>query len=269
MTNWESNFEEITPAPPAREVDIRNLIQRLSQPPTLAEIATIIANQSNPFPVNDPQHCAYRPLDPTHWQMPSAPLPASYLEFLSWSDGPSVRRGEREFGFFGTRDIRDYVLNYHIAYYMPGAIPLGLDGGGLFAMFDTRNGPADEYPILAVEAGALDYSETALLATSFLDFCQGTTSIADVLYPPPPLHEDPGRPVALVLLKSPASPKHISALHRAVSPTTPIASFLAVCRNAPAVLLAELPYWRSERILQELPPEIAACLRVEDPPVRP
>lgn len=265
MIDWQEVFEEVKPAPPACEADIRALAICLTQPPSPNEISSILKQQVNPFPISDPLYAVYRPLDPTDWQMPFAPLPSAHLELLRWSDGPWVRQGQREFGFFGCREIRECLFNYHMPYYMPGAVPLGLDGGGLFAVLDTRNGPADEYPVLAVAAGDLDYSEAKLLATSFLEFCMGTTSVADVLSPPPPKSEDPSRAVALVLMKSLSSVKQISALHRAVCPASPIAQFLGICRNAPTVLLESVPHWRSERILRELPPEVATCLCVEDP----
>lgn len=266
MIDWQDIFEEVKPAPPASEADIRALAMSLAEPPTPTEVATIIARQSNPFAVNDPLYSAYQPLDPTDWQMPSAPLPPTYLEFLRWSDGPWIRQGQREFGFFGTLSLRDCLLGYHFPYCMPGAVPLGLDGGGLFAVLDTRNGPAEEYPVLAAAAGVLDYSESKVLAASFLGFCKGTTSVADILFPPRSRGEDPSRPVTLILVSSPASTKHISALHRTVSPSTPLAEFLAICRNAPTVLLDSVPHWRSQRILRKLPPEVATCIRVEDPP---
>jgi hypothetical protein len=265
MTDWLSLFEEVVLKPPAVEADIRALSRRLAEPPSASERSALIANQSNPFNVKDPLHQIWQPLDPSSWQMPSSPLPASYLDFLRWSDGPWVRRGRREFGFFGSSELRNLVLGYHFPYFMPAAVPIGLDGGGLFAVFDTRGGAAEEYPILGVEAGVFDYGAAKPLATSFLEFCTGTTSVSDVLFPPVPEAENPGRPVRLILTTTPPSTRLIGALHRTATPESRLADLLALCRRPPAILIDSLPSWRAEQILSDLPPELSACLAVEDP----
>ena len=66
--------------------------------------------------------------------------------------------------------------------WMPGAIPFALNGGGVFYVFDMRQQPQNgEYPILMAEAGTLDFEYAKLIGNSFLEVCQGTTNIEDLL----------------------------------------------------------------------------------------
>jgi hypothetical protein len=119
-----------------------------------------------------------RSIDPSAWTLPSMPLPPTFQSFLAWSNGGEFVRGSRSFGFFGTKEIREYLLGYSVPQWMPGAAPFAFDGGGTFYMFDMRRMPVDgEYPILFVQAGNLGYERDGcwLVADGFVAACEGTT----------------------------------------------------------------------------------------------
>jgi hypothetical protein len=66
--------------------------------------------------------------------------------------------------------------------WMQGAIPFALDGGGVFYVFDMREKAKNgEYPILISEAGNLGYHDAKLIANSFLEVCQGTINVEELL----------------------------------------------------------------------------------------
>jgi len=109
--------------------------------------------------------------------LPSEPLPEDLVAFLCWSDGAAWRTGSREFSSFGCKEIREYMLAYEFPEYMPGAIPLGLDGGGIFCALDLRAGSSSS--LYAAGSGNLDWNDVCYLAPTFTDFCRGTSRIAD------------------------------------------------------------------------------------------
>ena len=178
MSEWARLFDEAQLEPPATEDDLRLLQDDLSRPLSEPEAVDIVAQQSCPWPVGHPYRAGWVTLDPRLWKLPDLELPSSYLSFLRWSNGPWVRSGDRECGSLATGKVREYMLAYHFPHYMPAAVPLGLDGGGVFAVFDGRQmQPDNEYAILSVHAGNLGYHEARVVGTSFTDFCLGTTPI--------------------------------------------------------------------------------------------
>ena len=181
MTDWAAFFDEIYDAPAgATDKDLIALTADLRRPLSQEEIAKVIATQSNPYPINHALHQSWEPYDPTDWPMLDVALPNSYRDFLRWSNGPLTRTGEREFGFFDTASVREMLIAYHFPLQMPAAMPLGLDGGGIFAVFDTRSGLQNgEYPILKASGGVLDYSASPLICHTLVEFCRGRVAIAD------------------------------------------------------------------------------------------
>ena len=177
-SNWDAVFDRVFersgPADPAA-------IDQVFLPISPAEIVSVTAQFRNPWPVGSPQHAAHRPLDPSKWMLPRPPLPRSYVDFLLWSDGASWQTGEREFSCFGCKHLREYLLHYEFPEYMPGAVPIGLDGGGVFGVFDLRNGPSDK--VWAIGSGALSWDDVVPIAESFPEFCRGTTRVGDVYMP--------------------------------------------------------------------------------------
>jgi len=174
---WNRLFTKRYPAKGATEAELRSLVSSLFSPLTGEEVAAITASQSNPFPASDPLHDTYKPFDPRDWRLPTTPLPASYLDFLRWSNGGSFFSAGRRFDpFFAASELRSHLLGYHVPQYMPGAVPFAFDGGGRFYLFDMRREPtAGEYPILFVGSGNLRYTDAILVATSFVDACSGTS----------------------------------------------------------------------------------------------
>jgi hypothetical protein len=175
---WEKVFSKSFREKGATKTELLALIASVSAPLAEAEIQAINASQSNPFPKNDPLHALYKPFDPRRWLLPDKPLPASFLEFLKWSNGGSFFNSDRQFDpFFCTTKLREYLVGYHVPQYMPQALPFAFDGGGRFYLFDMRSNSVDgEYPILFVSSGNLSYRDAVLVADSFLEACQGTTN---------------------------------------------------------------------------------------------
>ncbi|MET7402661.1 SMI1/KNR4 family protein [Dactylosporangium sp. NPDC005572] len=154
---------------------------------TEQEIAAIAAGQRNPFPPHDPLSAAWRPIDARRWRVPGRPPPASYLTWLSWSNGGVFGNGERWFQLLpvdGPGGVRAMLLAYELPEYMPGALPFALNGGGVFYLFDMR-APADadgEYPVVASHAGNLGWNtddECWLVADRLEQACRGRTNVEE------------------------------------------------------------------------------------------
>ena len=90
--------------------------------------------------------------------------------------------GDREFGMFDPKSIREYLLSYQLPEYMPGAVPFALDGGGGFYLFDMRAFPIDgEFPIVFAHSGSLGWDEDdhVVVASTFNEACRGSTHPLD------------------------------------------------------------------------------------------
>jgi hypothetical protein len=177
----QSVFKRRYPVPGATQAELSELIASLQRPLSEVEIATLNASQRNPFPKTDPMHGTYKPFDTRKWLLPGKPLPESHVRFLSWSNGGAFFNRDRAFDpFFATHEIRSYLLSYHIPQYMPGAVPFAFDGAGAFYLFDMRADPVGgEYPIRYVGSGNLNYEDSVLVASSFVEACRGTSNPAD------------------------------------------------------------------------------------------
>jgi hypothetical protein len=172
---WSSIFEHVFDfGEPAEATAVGEILLPISA----AEMAAVVAGLRNPWPTSDPRHFAYQPLDPSTWTLPQTRIPKVYIDFLAWSDGASWQTGEREFSCFGCKKIREYMLHYYFPEYMPCALPIGLDGGSVFGVFDLRNGPSDA--VWAIGCGALSWEGAVKVAESFVGFCRGTTAISEI-----------------------------------------------------------------------------------------
>jgi hypothetical protein len=178
---WEKVFSQSFPEKGATEAELKRFMAAISKPLSPREVQAVNASQSNPFPKTDPLHAVYRPFDPRKWQLPSRPLPPTYLDFLRWSNGGTFVNGKRTFNpIFPTSTVRDYLVGYNVPQYMPGALPFALDGGGCFYLFDMRRDPVEgEYPVLYVGAGNLGYDDAVRVARSFVNTCKGKTDPGD------------------------------------------------------------------------------------------
>ncbi|NUP14135.1 MAG: SMI1/KNR4 family protein [Polyangiaceae bacterium] len=183
-TDWSAIFGTFKTQVGATPDDVARLVEDLRRPVGPDDRRRIIDSQSNPWLPGDEFYAGWTPLDPVAWRLPTAPLPASWLDFLAWSNGCLATNGEMEFGFFGTSEIREFILGYHLPAYMPFAVPLGLDGSGNIALLDVREPMTDlEYPIVVAAAGNLGFDEARPLASDFESFCRITKRIEKILYP--------------------------------------------------------------------------------------
>jgi SMI1/KNR4 family protein SUKH-1 len=120
---------------------------------------------------------------PSEWRLEIRDLPSSYVELLLISHGGGITKGEREIGFFGKHELREYLLEYQFPVYMPGALPFGLNGGGVFYIFDMRRSAENgEYPILVASSGNLCYDDAVVVASSVAELLSDPTNVEDLLY---------------------------------------------------------------------------------------
>lgn len=229
--DWESVFDEAwgEKAGGAAKAALAELAESLRRPFSAEEIAEIHKG-------------GIAEGDPALWTLPTLPLPPSYLSFLAWSDGGNFTQGEREFGFFSTSEVRTNLLAYGLMEYLPGLVPIAMDGGGTFYLLDLRS-PAqrDEYPILFGNSGTLDLDEDEqhVVAWSFLELCQGTTRPDD--------DGDPGAEypelIDVWLARRPqAGLKALLAIKKALKIQTSVRELKQVFDTLPAPLLTSVPF---------------------------
>ncbi|MBN9521385.1 SMI1/KNR4 family protein [bacterium] len=179
--DWATVFAESYPQPGATDAVIARLVVEVFRPLSLSEIRQFNGGQRNPFPPGDSLYASWRPFDAATWVIPARPLPPSYLSFLRWSNGGEFRTGSRWFQFFPALDVRATLLAYHLPEYMPEALPIALDGGGVFYLLDMHAPATDgEYPVVCADAGSLGWQRGRWwhLADSFLAVCR-SSRIAD------------------------------------------------------------------------------------------
>lgn len=190
--DWATVFDECHRQPGLSEANLERFVGDVARPMNPTEIEDVNRGQRNPFPPTDPLHPTWRPFDPDAWVIPSQPLLPSYLSFLRWSNGGEFRTGQREFGFFPAFDegsgVRAMLVAYQLPQYMPHALPIAFNGGGVFYLFDMRKSPIDgEYPVVCASAGNLGWEpdEYKMVAGSFVAACRGTINIETLLYSNP------------------------------------------------------------------------------------
>lgn len=111
-------------------------------------------------------------------------LPNSFLELLKLSNGGSLENDEREIGVFGDQSLREYLLEYQFPDHMPGCLPFGLNGGGVFYIFDMREPATDgEFPILVASSGALDLDDALVVANNINELMEDPRNVEDLLWP--------------------------------------------------------------------------------------
>ena len=113
--------------------------------------------------------------DPATWQMPSKPLPESYLSFLAWSNGGHFIQGDREFAMFGAEELREYLITYEFPARCPNAVAFAADGLGGLYVFDLRREALNgEYPICHFAPDHFSFHDSDPVAVSFPKlFAQG------------------------------------------------------------------------------------------------
>lgn len=181
--NWSKVFETQYPVAGASVKNLSEVLAALFAPLSGEELASIARSQTNPFPISDPLHSLYRQFDPLMWQLPTRPLPPSYITFLRWSNGGSFFNNNRHFDpFLASYGLRQNLVGYHIPQYMPNAMPFAFSGRGHVFLFDMRsNYKNDEYPILFASLGNLRFEQSTEVGKSFIDVCSGNTDPQDKL----------------------------------------------------------------------------------------
>jgi hypothetical protein len=187
VIDWSAVFDEAYPVAGASAADLERFVATVGQPPTPAEVKRVNRGQRNPFPKGDPLYASWRPFDASNWMVPDGPLPASYLDLLSWSNGGELRTSERWFQFFPVRNPgqgpRAMLLAYHLPQYMPGELPFAFNGGGTFYLFDMRReAKRGEYPVVCSHAGNLGWEpdECIQIAESFEAACRGVVNVDEL-----------------------------------------------------------------------------------------
>ena len=115
------------------------------------------------------------------WKIPKFILPKEYKELLCFANGGLITNGEREFGFFGFREIREYYVHYQFPQYLKEALPIGFNGGGVFYAYDLR-AKDSQPPVIAVASGNLCWEDSVVLGNSLDEVFTKSTNIEDELY---------------------------------------------------------------------------------------
>jgi hypothetical protein len=152
--NWYSKFTFHEKVEGLSVEDYRSINTFLSAKVSEAELEEIRSNTIDTSTV-----------DAKKWGMPSIVLPDEYISLLRYSNGGLIVNGEREFGFFGRDVLREYCLCYEFPEYMLGALPIGLNGGGVFYAYDFRKKSSNPN-IIAIHACNLDWDDAIVLGTS-------------------------------------------------------------------------------------------------------
>jgi len=163
--NWGKIFAEGTPVAGATAKQLTTLTQ-LWAPMTKEEADWV-------FPYNRKQRA-----NALKWRLAGYPLPASYLDFIRFSNGGTFRNGDRTFkDFFEVENLRPMMLKWHIPESMPSVLPFAFDGGGVFCAFDMRKPPKNgEFPIVAFHCSTPYWGETSPVADTFVQACRGTSA---------------------------------------------------------------------------------------------
>lgn len=112
---------------------------------------------------------------------PYLQLPEEYTQLLAYSNGGGILNGEREFGFFSLSGIREMYISYGFLIWAPDFLPIALNGGGKFYVYDFRN-PQNEPPVLLVPAGSIGDDEGYVFLGNTLDeVLRKTTNVEDEL----------------------------------------------------------------------------------------
>jgi hypothetical protein len=190
MIDWPSIFDEAYPVPGATAPELERFVATVTRALTPLEIEEINDGQQNPFPNNDSLYATWQRFDPSLWKLPDHPLPESYLDLLSWSNGGEFRRGERCFQFFPILDpvhgVRAMMLAYRLPQYMPGALPFAFNGQGTFYVFDMRGAAKrGEYRVVCSQCGNLGWEPDQYVdvAESLEAACRGEINVDELWFP--------------------------------------------------------------------------------------
>jgi hypothetical protein len=105
MTEFERIFSDHNVVTGADDDELHRFAEDLRRPMSVQEISELKETWAKHPDVWGSMH-----LD--KWRFPQRPLAVNYIEFLRWSnDGRCCFvNGDREFGFFTTRDLREMMV---------------------------------------------------------------------------------------------------------------------------------------------------------------
>lgn len=158
------------------------MIQSLRTPLSTTECHKIDEAAKNP----------YRDIRSSNWVLPPYLPPKSYFQYLACENGGQYQSDEYDFIFFGTKELKSTMLDYHVPEYMPKAFPFGGNGGGDFYFFDMRSeeeretgeiiidpkksiglDSSIEFPIYVTSYIGMSFEDAQFVATSFVDLIKG------------------------------------------------------------------------------------------------
>jgi SMI1 / KNR4 family (SUKH-1) len=132
MIAWDEVFRDAHPNPPLEADQLAGELARLAAPLTPSELEELAGCVGGP-----PQ--SLRTSNP----VAEHGLPEDLVDFYRWCDGGDFSVGERRFEpVLRLREIREYLVTYGVIHWMPGCIPLAMDGGACFYLLDLRARPA-------------------------------------------------------------------------------------------------------------------------------
>ena len=134
MIDWESTFDEAEPQSPLAKDAFERELRQLVAPLDDAELKELTERVGGPV-------SALRTENP----VAKYGFPDELLSFYRWADGGTFSVGDRHFDpLLAMQEIREYMISYGVLHFLPGCIPIGMDGGGCFYLLDlaARPGPA-------------------------------------------------------------------------------------------------------------------------------
>ena len=102
----------------------------------------------------------------------SATIPDDLRAFWQESNGPSLWFEFKELQFLSTTEVIED--NYELKTYMPGSVPLCLDGNGNICLARVESSRIVGYYVAA--CGELDWAQSKRIAANFTDFLQDRAS---------------------------------------------------------------------------------------------
>ncbi|HEY2511187.1 MAG TPA: SMI1/KNR4 family protein [Polyangiaceae bacterium] len=130
MIDWEAAFDEAEPQSPLAKDALERELAQLSAPLDDAELKELTERVGNAN--------ALRTENP----VAKNGFPADLLSFYRWADGGTFSVGDRHFDpLLAMQEIREYMISYGVIHFLPGCIPIGMDGGGCFYLLDLGARP--------------------------------------------------------------------------------------------------------------------------------
>ncbi len=109
-------------------------------------------------------------------------LPKEYIELLKYSNGGTIVNGDREFGFFDFKTIREFYIYYGFIIYAPNLLPIAFNGGGTFYAYKFTKEDI-EPKIYGVHASCVGFEEeTCFLGNNLNEVLSKKCDIDDEIH---------------------------------------------------------------------------------------